>query len=157
MLIPLLFLSLTGPASAPPVLASMAAPVSVCADTLETAHARIFGLLRVAHTMDVPVLRGLQAVDTAHLRVLTREADAPVCRTLREKVWPQLGPDRVTGRPWHLAVLEADGFYFVLVSRDRRGLASGSGANRRVVIGEQGPATMYVFDRNFQLVTATRA
>lgn len=151
MLIPLLFLSLG--AAAPEQVRSLPT-TPPCADTVPSARVRVLGLLRVAQSADVPVLQPLRAVDTSHLRLLSEPSEAATCRALREKVLPQLGTDRLTGRPWRVAVMEADGFYFVIASRDRR---PASETDRRVVMGENGPPTLYVFDHQLGLITATRA
>ena len=155
MLIALMLLELAAIPSARPALAPPA-PAPECADTLESTHARLLGLLRVSQSVDVPALRRIRAVDPAHLRVLTEDSDASLCREIRAKVLPQLGEDRVTGKPWRMAVYEADGFYFALASRDRRDEVAGPGGSRRVIIGEHGPPTLYVFDHDLQPVLATR-
>jgi hypothetical protein len=96
-------------------------------------------------------------VDTANLRVLDHEEDAAVCSALRLKVLTGREPDRITNRPWHVAVLEADGFYFVLVSRDRRHDGGQPQRHHRIMVGEHGPPTLFVFDRDLKQIIATRA
>jgi hypothetical protein len=126
-----------------------------CADTVQRAHTRVYGLLRIMRSADLPAFREVQAVDTTHLRLLTRDADVPVCSALRARVWPGLVADHVANQDWHFAVLEADGFYFVLLSRDWP--KPEAGPSHRVRIGEQGPPTFYIFDHDLKLVMATQA
>lgn len=142
-------------ASAPASFSAMT-PAAVCSDSIEDAVGRITGFLRAVRTYDVPELRQLANIDPSHLRVLESKDNAEICRLLRNKVLKNREPDHVTGRPWLSEIFEADGFYFVVVSRDLSRFDPHAGQQTRVIVGEHGGPTLWVFDRDFNKVTATR-
>ena len=153
MLLTTLFVLLNATAAAIPPQTTGAAVASACKDTLPSAHARISGLLRLARMHPDSELGRLAGVSAAQVHPIDRNAEATVCRTLGARALANRPRDTVSGRPWHVAVMEGAGFYFVLVSSDPHGRGSSPGTSSRVRIGEGGWQVL-VFDRNLDLVTA---
>ncbi len=131
--------------STAPVAVPAAGIRKVCPDETNTSRGRVLSLLS-PWLMDIRRRFGFEAAREDHLRPLGDPQDADVCRRLRSVIRHASKVDPVHGNPWLMTFYEADGFYFVAVSRDQQG-ARPDGPQ---VLGRGG--WLLVYDSNLDLL-----
>lgn len=120
-----------------------AAAVGGCPGESAPSRERVRQFLAAPHLREVRSQLGLAAATPQHLRPLSEQGDEAACRAIRSALATDRGGRVPAG---HLALYEADGFYFAAISRPAQPRAGAAEIR-------EDSSVLFVFDREFRLVS----
>ena len=126
-----------------PGYAYAGAGLTACPRPSAAAELRVRNFLSAGHLAAVRQELGLAGISPERVRGLGGDADVETCEKLQQVL--RAGADGPVPQG-HVTFFEADGFYFVTVSRPSPQSPSGT-------VMHEGSSQMYVFDRELRLVT----